>query len=141
MLRYRVRLLKDTNGLILADVPAVPEAHTYGDNRADAMRRAPDAIETAFIGYIEDRRDIPASNYAGRGGFVTIPALTEAKLGLYTAMRAADTTKAELGRKLGIHRQQVDRLLDLCHASRIEQIEAALRALGKTLSVEIHEAA
>lgn len=70
-----------------------------------------------------------------------MPALTEAKLGLYTAMRAAGTTKAELGRKLGIHRQQVDRLLDLCHASRIEQIEAALHALGKTLSVEIHEAA
>ena len=50
-------------------------------------------------------------------------------------------TKAELGRRLGLHRQQVDRLLDLCHSSKIEQIEAALRVLGKTLSVEIHEAA
>ena len=141
MLHYRVKLSKDTNRTILVDVPAVPEAHTFGDDRADALRRAPDAIESAFSIYIEDRRPIPLPDYAGRGAFVALPALAEAKVGLYNAMLTAGITKTELARKMGSSRQQVDRLLDICHASRIEQIECALRALGKTLSVEIFEAA
>jgi antitoxin HicB len=141
MLRYRVKLSKDTNNTILVDVPAVPEAHTFGDDRAEALRHAPDAIESAFSIYMEDRRPIPPSDYANRGEFVALPALAEAKLGLYTAMLEAGITKAELARRMGAHRQQVDRLLDICHASRIEHIECALRALGKTLSVEIFEAA
>jgi antitoxin HicB len=36
---------------------------------------------------------------------------------------------------------QIDRLVDLRHASRLDQLEAAFRALGKRLSVEIREAA
>ncbi len=56
MLRYRIKLSKDTNNTILVDVPAVPEAHTFGIDRADALRRAPDAIESAFSIYMEDRR-------------------------------------------------------------------------------------
>jgi antitoxin HicB len=39
--------------------------------------------------------------------------------------------KAELGRRLGRHLSQVDRLLDLRHASQLDQLEMALRALAK----------
>jgi len=141
MLRYRVKLSKDTNGTILVDIPAVPEAHTFGENRDEALLRAVDAVETALMGYIEDRRDIPAADGGQRGNFVILPALTEAKLALYQAMRAARVGKDELGRRLNCGLPQVDRLLDLRHASRLEQLEAAFRALGKRLSVEVHEAA
>ena len=142
MLRYSVKLSKDTNGTILVDVPAIPEAHTFGDDREEALLRAVDAIETALMGYIDDRREIPPSATAApRGTFVSLPALTEAKLALYQSMRAARVGKAELARRLNCHLPQVDRLLDLRHASRLDQLEAAFRALGKCLSVQIHEAA
>lgn len=141
MLRYRVKLSKDTNGTILVDIPAVPEAHTFGESRDEALLRAVDALETALMGYIEDKRDIPAAAAASRGDFIVLPALTEAKLALYQAMRASRVGKAELGRRLNWHLPQVDRLLDLRHASRLDQLESAFRALGKCLSVEIHEAA
>ena len=59
MLRYPVRLKRDTNGTILAGFPDVPEAHTFGEDREEALARAVDALETAFMGYIEDRRAIP----------------------------------------------------------------------------------
>jgi len=36
---------------------------------------------------------------------------------------------------------QVDRLLALSHASRLDRIEAALRALGKELDVKVRDAA
>ncbi|MGA1997144.1 MAG: type II toxin-antitoxin system HicB family antitoxin [Bryobacteraceae bacterium] len=142
MLRYSVRLSKDTNHTILVDVPAIPEAHTFGEDREEALVRAVDAIETALMGYIEDRANLPPSDVtANRGTFVTLPALSEAKLALYQSMRAAKVGKAELGRRLNCHLPQVDRLLDLRHASRLDQLEAAFRVLGKRLSLEIHEAA
>jgi antitoxin HicB len=141
MLRYQVKLSKDTNGTMLVRIPAVPEAHTFGEDRAEALVRAVDAIETVFMAYIADRRDIPPSTTSKRGDFVTLPALTESKLALYTAMRTAKVGKAELARRLNCHLPQVDRLLDLRHASRLDQLEAAFRVLGKCLSVEIREAA
>jgi antitoxin HicB len=76
-----------------------------------------------------------------KGPFATLPALTEAKLALYTAMRAGKIGKAELARRLNCHMPQVDRLLDLRHASRLDQLEAAFRVLGKQLSVQVSEAA
>ena len=141
MLRYQVKLSKDTNGTMLVRIPAVPEAHTFGEDRAEALVRAVDAIETVFMAYIADRCDIPPSTTSKRGDFVTLPALTESKLALYTAMRTAKVGKAELARRLNCHMPQVDRLLDLRHASRLDQLEAAFRVLGKCLSVEIREAA
>jgi antitoxin HicB len=92
--------------------------------------------------YVDDRRDIPKPS-AGKRGFkmVTLPALTEAKLALYSAMRANRIGKAELARRLNCHLPQVDRLLDLMHSSRLDQLEAAFRVLGKRLDIQISEAA
>ena len=88
MLRYPVKLSRDTNGAILVDVPDLPEAHTFGDNEQEALTHAADAIETALILYIEDRRNIPRPSIAKRGmKVVNLRALAEAKVALYSAMR------------------------------------------------------
>ena len=72
---------------------------------------------------------------------VTMPALVEAKVHLYDAMRAAKVGKAELARRLDWHLPQVDRLLEMTHGSRLEQLEAAFGALGKRLVVGIEDVA
>lgn len=141
MLRYRVKLRRDTNGTILVDFPEVPEAHPFGADREQALARAADALETAFMGYLEFRRALPEPKAVTRGLFGTLPALTEAKLGLYSATRAAGVGKTELARRLHCHLPQIDRLLDLRHASPLDQLEAAFRALGKHLSVHVSDAA
>jgi antitoxin HicB len=141
MLRYHVKFSRDTNDTVLVEVPDVPGALTFGQDREEALLRAPDAIETVLIGYMADRRDIPMPRAGAKGPFATLPALTEAKLALYTAMRTAKMSKAELARRLNCHMPQVDRLLDLRHASRLDQMEAAFRALGKQLSVDVRDAA
>lgn len=140
MLRYPVRLEADTNGTILVSFPDVPQAHTCGRDRREALARAGDALETAFMAYMEDRLPLPAPSPNKRGPFATLPALTEAKLALYSAMRGSRVSKAELARRLNCHPPQVDRLLDLRHRSRLDQLEAAFRALGKRLAVEIVDA-
>jgi antitoxin HicB len=142
MLQYPVKLIRDTNGTVQVTFPDVPEAHTFGEDEDEALMHAVDALETALSLYIEDRRDIPRPSPRKRGmKSVTVPALSEAKVALYSTMRANQVGKAELARRLSCHLPQVDRLLDLMHASRLDQLEAAFRVLGKRLTVEVQDAA
>ena len=46
-------------------------------------------------------------------------------------------TKTELARRLGVNRPQVDRLVDLLHRSKIEQVEHALRVLGQRIELTV----
>jgi antitoxin HicB len=142
MTKYPVVLSRDTNGTILVSFPDVPEAHTFGEDDSEALACAVDALETALSMYIEHRREVPKpSPVKKRAKCVVLPALTEAKVALYQAMRQAGIKKAELARRLGWHMPQVDRLLDLNHASRLDQLEAAFAALDKRLSVSVQDAA
>jgi antitoxin HicB len=63
------------------------------------------------------------------------------KAELYSAFRASGIKKVELARRLGIPKTTVDRLFDLDHHSRLDQIEGAFAALGKRLAVEVQDAA
>jgi antitoxin HicB len=93
-------------------------------------------LEAALSFYVDGNRDIPKPSRM-RGHFVGLPALSEAKVALYQAMRRAKVSRAELARRLGWQRSQVGRLLDLNHESRLDQIEAALAALGKKLELRV----
>ncbi len=52
-------------------------------------------------------------------------------------MREQGVGRAELARWLRWHLPQVNRVLDLRHASRMEHVEAALAALGLRLIVDV----
>jgi antitoxin HicB len=67
---------------------------------------------------------------------VALPALTASRLEAYRAMRAAGLNKRQLAERLGWQPAQVARLFDGRHASRLDQIEAALAALGRRLVIE-----
>jgi antitoxin HicB len=136
---YPVVLERDDNDTVLVSFPDFPEAHTFGDDEEDALARAADALATVIDAYIKDRRDIPLPSAIFTKHRVTLPALVDAKVRLYESMRAARVNKSELARRLAWHAPQVDRLLEMTHASRLEQIEAAFRALGKRLVVSIED--
>ena len=86
-------------------------------------------------------KDVPAPSPAAGRPTVTLPALVAAKVALYRAMRASGVHKAELARRLGWHRPQVGRLLDINHASRIDHLERALALFGKRLDIRVRDAA
>jgi antitoxin HicB len=141
MLAYPVDLQPDTNGTLLVTFPEFVEAVTYGDDESDALLRAEGALETVLAARIDDREDIPLPSPPAGRPCVVLPALTAAKVLLYRAMREAGVRKADLARRLGWHGPQIDRLLDLNHASRLDQIEAALAVLGKRLKIDLADAA
>lgn len=138
-MRYPVELERDDD-TVLVSSPDFPEMHTFGDDEADALAHAVDAMETAIIGRMTDREPIPYPGPIGRHS-IALPAQTALKVELYRAMLAGGIRKADLARLLDWHPPQVDRLLDLRHASRLDQIESAFRALGLAIDFEISTAA
>jgi antitoxin HicB len=139
MLRYPIKLEPDDNGTLLVTCPDLPEVATFGENEEDAVRHAIDAIEEALAARIADGTEIPAPpRHLPRGcEAVVLPLMMTLKTSLYCSLRKEGITRAELGRRLKWNRESVDRLFRLDHASRLEQIEAAFHALGKTVKVRI----
>jgi antitoxin HicB len=136
MVRYPVTLTADDNDTILVTFRDFPEAQTFGDDKEEALVRAVDALETVIDAYIRDRRDIPTPS-AVTGASVTLPSLVATKVQIYNAMRTQKVGKAELAKRLGAHLPQIDRLLDLKHGSKLDQLEAAAHALGAELEITL----
>ena len=132
MLAYPI-VLEDDEGSLLATSPDFPELTTFGMDRDEALARAVDALEEAIAARIHDGRDIPSPS---RGQEVAVlPTLTAIKVMLYREMRTQGIGKAELARRLGWHLPQVDRVLDVQHNSRMDQLDAAMGAIGRHLYV------
>jgi antitoxin HicB len=139
MLTYRVNLEPDDNGTLLVTCPAFPEVTTFGENEADAIAHAVGAVEEAIAARISEREPLPQPE---RGKvLVRLPLQTALKAALYETLRQSNITRAELGRRLGWKREQVDRLFRLDHASRLDQLEAAFHALHREADVQIRECA
>lgn len=138
MLNYPVTLVPDDNGTFLVGFPDFPEANSVGDDKEDALANAADALETALSIYFDDRRPVPLPSAAEAGdAVVTLPALETAKVLIWNEMFERKLRKADLARMLNVHTPQVDRLFDLGHSSKIEFVEQAAKALGKTLNVSL----
>ena len=132
MLAYPIALEED-DGTVLATSPDFPELTTFGEDRLEAIARSVHALEEAIAARIHDRKDIPLPS---RGeDYAVLPTLTSVKVMLYQGMRDQGIGKAELARRLGWHLPQVDRVLDLQHHSRLDQLDAALGAVGRQLHV------
>ena len=130
-LDYPVILEPDSNGTILVTFPDVPEAVTFGEDEAEALLRAADALETALEFYTDDGKSLPVASKPKRGQHTVTPCAQACiKLGIYQTMHDQGVRKSELARRLGWHMPQVDRLLDMRHATRLEHAESALAALG-----------
>ena len=133
MLDYPVELTPDDNGTLLVTAPDFLELTTFGESRKDALARAEDALEEAIAARIARRDDVPRPS--GGRVTVTLGSLTAVKVLLYRGMREQGVGKAELARRLNWHLPQVDRALDIGHKSRLDQLDAALLAIGLQLRI------
>lgn len=138
MLNYPVTLTADSNGTILVGFVDFPEANSVGDNENDALANAVEALETAVEIYFDERRAVPPPSQPAPGqNVVALPALAAAKVLVWNEMYSQKLRKADLARLLDVHTPQVDRLFNLKHSSKIEFVEQAAKALGKSLSVSL----
>lgn len=116
----------------------IPEAITQGDTEAEALEMAEDVLVSSMDFYFDDKRPVPVpSKVRADERLIELPASVAAKVLLLNEMLAQKVTAAELARRLGTRPQDVQRLTDLAHASKIDTINRALHALGKALEVRL----
>jgi antitoxin HicB len=128
---------KDDGGFVVT-FPDIPEAITQGDTVEQALAMAQEALETALEFYFEDKRVVPVPSKAKRGQrAVELPASLSAKVLLLNEMVTQNIRPAELARRLNTTPQEVNRLTNLRHTTRIDGIAAALQAMGRHLEISL----
>ena len=68
---------------------------------------------------------------------MALAASVAAKALLFNEMLSQGVKPVELARRLKVPRQEVTRLLNPRHATKIDKIDGALKALGKRLELQV----
>ncbi len=138
MLSYPIKTKRDSNGSYLVTFVDIPEAATACETAEQVQHEALDALESALGFYFEDGRAVPMPSAPKRGqGLVTLPASVSAKVFLINEMLAQKVRPADLARKLATTPQAVNRMTDLRHATKIDQLGLAFAALGRRLDFRV----
>jgi antitoxin HicB len=134
---YPARLTREGKEFLVT-FPDVPEAITSGATREEAAAMAADALITAMDFYFEDRRTVPLPSPVKRGQLaVELPASVAAKVLLLNELIASGVRNAELARRMHTTAQEVTRLTDLHHPTKIDTVARALKTLGRTLELRV----
>jgi antitoxin HicB len=132
---YPVQLDREEDGGYVVTLPDIGYGATQGDTLDEALLQAEDMLEEAVLGMIAHNEEVPVPSPAFGRPAVRLPALTAAKLEVYRAMRQAGLDAAQLAQRLGWPAKKMTHIFDGYHVVRLEQLEAALAALGRRLVV------
>ncbi len=138
-MQYPITLTLDNqDGGYVVTFADIPEALTQGDTLEEAMLMAQEALETALEFYFEDGRTVPMPSKKKRGQkVIELPASLAAKVLLLNEMIKQKIRPVELARRLNTTPQEINRLTNLRHTTRIDGIAAALQAMGRHLEIRV----
>lgn len=139
MFTYPITLTPDeSDGGFVVTIDDIPEAITQGETEAESLLAAQDALESAMDFYFEDKRTIPLPSIPREGQrVIEVPASLAAKILLLNEMLKQNVRAAELARRMNTTPQEVNRLTNVRHTTRIDGIASALKALGKRLELKV----
>lgn len=137
---YPALIEKDTVGYAVS-FRDIPEALTCADTTEAAAQEAAAALEEAMAFYFEDKRPVPPPSAPQQGEIlVSLPASVYAKVLLLNEMLAQNVSNSELARRLHTTPQEMNRITDLAHNTKIDTIGRALNQLGKRLTLDVTSA-
>ncbi|MFA9209464.1 MAG: hypothetical protein ACEQSN_14915 [Yersinia sp. (in: enterobacteria)] len=117
-----------------------PELESVTYSPEDIELEAQDGIKNGIAAEMEERRPVPAPSALQPDDIaVHVPILVRLKAELHNAMLSTGTRKADMARKLGLNAAQMDRLLDVFYASKVEALEQALYLLGLEAYVAVRK--
>jgi antitoxin HicB len=134
---YAYDLVAQPEGGFTVTFPDVPEAITQGEDEEEAAAMAQDALISALSFYTDNDEPLPRPSPARGRRVVRLPPLVAAKLALHDAMVSGGISNVVLARRLGVDEKVVRRMRDPLHKSGIDQIDAALHALGRRIEVVV----
>lgn len=135
---YPAVLTPNGEGGFIVTFPDVPEAITEIWNKEELKETATDCLVTAVDFYIEDHRLFPAPSKPKKDNvIIQLPISTSAKILLLNTMVSGNIRPVDLAKKMGIKPQEVNRIIDTGHTTKIDTIAKALDVLGKNLQLSI----
>ena len=135
---YPAILTPNEEGGFIVTFPDVPEAITEIWDKDELLDTATDCLITAVDFYIEDHRTFPTPSKLNEDHvIIQLPISISAKILLLNTMVASNIRPADLARKMGIKPQEVNRIIDTSHTTKIDTIAKALSVLGKTLQLSV----
>ncbi|OPB31412.1 MULTISPECIES: type II toxin-antitoxin system HicB family antitoxin [unclassified Bartonella] len=140
-MKYALKFIKDDNDTLLVLCKDFQEFITYGNDEKEALENAKNALLTVIMGRFRDREVVPFGAHDTAYPFVEVSSLATLKIAIHNAMIEKDLRKADLIRLLQLHPIQIDRLLDLNHATKLDALETALIVLGKEITINVQNAA
>lgn len=134
-MRYPVNLSKAEEGGFFVEFPDIPEALTQGTTKDEALENALDALVTALEFYFEDGDKIPEPSIS-TGDYVDLPLSVEAKVILLNAFLESRISQTDLAARMNVKKQEVTRLFDLRHSTKIDTIQKAINSLGHRMELK-----
>lgn len=117
---YPARIKRDGDAGYMVSFVDIPEALTGAATKSEAIESAANALTTAKDFYFEDRRAVPRPSAPKRGQvLIELPPSVAAKVLLLNAMISQGMRPIDLARRMRVRPQEVSRLTNLHHASRL----------------------
>jgi len=138
---YYANIEADPDGGFIVTFPDVPEAITAGDDMAQALEHAEQALGLALRSYHMRGLALPVTRHHEGLQPVSLDAWNTLKLAVIEAFNEAGITKVELARLLGKQETEARRILDPNYPTKLQTLEQALSVLGKKLVVMVQNAA
>ena len=138
MVKFPALFEKDEGGGYVVTFRDIPEAITQGDTLPEAREAARDALVTAMDFYFEDSRQVPDASLLQPGEeLVELPLSISAKVLLLNEMLAKRFRPADLAKAMDIKPQEVTRIMDLHHATKIDTLARAFSVIGRRLELSL----
>lgn len=135
---YPATLTPNGKGGYIVTFRDVPEAITEIWDKNELKETATDCLVTAVDFYIEDHRLFPAPSKTKKDDvIIQLPISISAKILLLNTMVSGNIRPVDLAKKMGIKPQEVNRIIDTGHTTKIDTIAKALSVLGKNLQLSI----
>jgi antitoxin HicB len=137
---YHVVLTEDASGGYVVNCPDLPELLTQGEDRADAVANAIDALEEAIAGRVRRGDDIPDPSEPPEEHVVELirlPPIMAAKAALAIALRESGLSQSAFARETGVDEKEVRRLLDPRHPSKLPRLQKALLAVNREVEIRV----
>lgn len=143
MVSYRAFFEPADEGGFVVTFPDFGYGVTQGETVAEAGAMASDLLGCLIGDKIAAGEALPLASLRRGNKYreVRPSALVATKAELYLAFLGSGIRKSEMARRMGIPKTNVDRLFDVKYNTRLDQMEAAFRAVGKRMVVEIQDAA
>lgn len=117
-------------------IPDVPEFIAWGATKPEALVTSKNSLIDIFKEYSRNGKKIPLPSTKGNL-FIELPTSISAKILLLNEFIEKGITKTTLAKMIMVSPQELSRLLNLKHPTKIDTIQRAFKAMGKNLEVTI----